>query len=560
MSRLSWNVPILVLATLAAFVPFLGKAFHIDDPLFIWCARQIVAHPLDPYGFSANWYGTPAPMAEIMRNPPLASYYLAAAGALVGWSESALHGAFLLVTLACVLGIHALARLLCGRPLLAALLALVCPTFLLSGTTVMCDMLMLAFWVWAVFVWVRGIESGRHGQLALAALLVTAAVMTKFNGLILVPLLFLHAAVRKRGLGLWVLHLAVPIAGLALYLAWAASRYGGSLWGGVGFAMRGVGGPSLAPRTVTLLAFAGGCCVPIVFASVSVWTRRAALRWLLGLLLLVGVLLLSGLVGRADVGALARPGATFLAQMAVLVIGGVTLVRMLWVESRKRLSAEAALLVGWVAATLAFAFVAWSVSGRYLLPMVPAVAILIVRSLEENRLSPTWSARLPLLVLVPSAALTVGAGIADATLAHSAREAARLLCGRSRGAGERLVYQGHWGFQYYMDLCGAEALSGSGTSVSAGDSIVVPENNTNLFRIDPRMARPVEQYEVPLRTPVATMSRPLGAGFHAAVWGPMPFVVGSPPPERYQVLRVTASGIFIRPAAAGVQRAVPPEP
>ena len=44
----------LVFVTLAALLPFLAKPFNIDDPLFIWLAHQIQAHPGDPFGFSVN--------------------------------------------------------------------------------------------------------------------------------------------------------------------------------------------------------------------------------------------------------------------------------------------------------------------------------------------------------------------------------------------------------------------------------------------------------------------------------------------------------------------------
>jgi len=35
------------------------------------------------------------------------------------------------------------------------------------------------------------------------------------------------------------------------------------------------------------------------------------------------------------------------------------------------------------------------------------------------------------------------------------------------------------------------------------------------------------------------MSRPPGAGFHAHVFGPLPFAFGPVPPERYQILQLT---------------------
>ena len=52
----------LTLVVFAALGPFLNKPFNIDDPLFIWAARQIQAHPLDPYGFDVNWYASATPM------------------------------------------------------------------------------------------------------------------------------------------------------------------------------------------------------------------------------------------------------------------------------------------------------------------------------------------------------------------------------------------------------------------------------------------------------------------------------------------------------------------
>jgi hypothetical protein len=39
------------LAVVVLLAPFLAKPFNMDDPLFIWAARQIQAHPLNPYGF-----------------------------------------------------------------------------------------------------------------------------------------------------------------------------------------------------------------------------------------------------------------------------------------------------------------------------------------------------------------------------------------------------------------------------------------------------------------------------------------------------------------------------
>src|SRR5215471_2041699 len=111
-------------AVIAALRPFLNKAFHIDDPLFLWMAQQISQHPGDPYGFWLNWYGIAQPMFLVMKNPPLSSYYMALAATFFGWSERAMHGAFLVPAVAAILGTFFLARRLCDSPLLVALLTL----------------------------------------------------------------------------------------------------------------------------------------------------------------------------------------------------------------------------------------------------------------------------------------------------------------------------------------------------------------------------------------------------------------------------------------------------
>ncbi len=48
----------VALACALAFVllvPFINKAYTIDDPLFLRAAQQIEKHPADFYGFRINW-------------------------------------------------------------------------------------------------------------------------------------------------------------------------------------------------------------------------------------------------------------------------------------------------------------------------------------------------------------------------------------------------------------------------------------------------------------------------------------------------------------------------
>ena len=172
-SRLAANPQrTLALLTIAVLLPFVSKPFNMDDPLFIWAAHQIQAHPADPFGFNVEWYWREFPMWKVTENPPLAAYYIALAAGCIGWSEIALHLAFLLPALAAILGTFRLARHFCNMPMTAALAVLFTPAFLVSSTTIMCDVPMLAFWVWAVVFWVEGLEKNCSWRLFAAGCLI----------------------------------------------------------------------------------------------------------------------------------------------------------------------------------------------------------------------------------------------------------------------------------------------------------------------------------------------------------------------------------------------------
>lgn len=169
-------VIIPVVITIICLAPFVNKAFHMDDPLFLWAAKQIQINPTNFYGFSVNWCGTVTPMAETTKNPPVASYYIALVASLFGWGEVPMHIAFLVPAVAAALGIYYLAAKFCSRPVLAALAAVLTPAFLVSSTNIMCDTMMLAFWAWAVLLWVKGIETNKYLNLFFASVLIAICI------------------------------------------------------------------------------------------------------------------------------------------------------------------------------------------------------------------------------------------------------------------------------------------------------------------------------------------------------------------------------------------------
>jgi len=522
---------ILVLVTLTCLLPFIGKAFHIDDSLFVWAGRHIQTQWWNPYGFEVNWYGYTMPMHEVTKNPPLACAYIALISSIFGESEVALHLGFLAQAIAVVLGTYRLARRLCARPFTAALAALFTPVFLVSSTTVMCDMLMLAFWIWAVVFWITGLDDDRPHTLALAGLLMGVCVLAKYFGIALIPLLLVYSLARKRRFGWWLAYLLLPVIVVLLYEYWTQTLYGHGLFLDA-FSYTNQAEPrtlrGLLVKAVTGVGFAGGCYAITLILTPLLWTRRV---WVgAGGVALVAVAWLFF----GSFASTATPGQLLIGfQWILLLLGGLGLLLLPILDWRRHKNAESLLLLLWIFGTFLFCILNWTINARALLPMAPAVAVLLLRRIEA--VAP--SAKLQWFFL-PAALLSVLVTVADYQLANSARAAAVMIKEKFGATQAATVwFQGHWGFQYYAEANGLRAYDSTRSQLQPGDLMVLPFNNTNLVPIPKEKAERLTILELPVLPWLTTMSRPMGAGFYMDILGPLPFAFGAVPPEKYYILR-----------------------
>jgi 4-amino-4-deoxy-L-arabinose transferase-like glycosyltransferase len=530
-------------------VPFLGKAFHLDDPLFIWAAQQITKHPFDPYGFEVVWYAYRMPMSEVAQNPPLASYFAALVGSVAGWSETALHFGFILSALGVVLGTYSLALRFTQRPLIAAAATLLAPGFLISATGLMCDTMMLALWVLAAFFWVEGLdEPDKPLYLAISSFLIAACALTKYFGVSLIPLLLVYSLVRKRRLGSWAGFLLVPLFIALGYEFWTRALYGRGLLSAA-FHYTGMAHGvvreelSVSGQALVGVAFAGGCALPALTFIPVLWSRKQVLvggilSALLGFSFFRGWINLGPYYANANW--VYEHMALVSSQMFVYLAGGISVLGLAIVDLRKKRDAASLLLFLWVAGTLVFAvFLNWVVTARSILPLVPAAAILIARRLDERRPTATRVHSLALVIpLMVSGVVSLWAASGDTALANTARTMANYIHQKTRNESRAVEFQGHWGFQYYMQLLGARPLEIQGHGSHPGDLIVIPKNNVNIFPI----SLPTTEegsVDIDVHSWAATMSKEVGAGFYFSGWGPLPFALGPVPPERYYLLRVT---------------------
>lgn len=539
-------------------LPFINKAIHIDDTVYMLVAQHIVSSPFDYFGFQMNWTGDLDWVHSFNKNPPGLSYYLAAWGVIFGWSEVSMHTAMLIPTSLASLGIYRLAELLCGRPLLATILAVCTPGFLVSCSNVMCEAPMLACYVWCVVWWVRGAQSGSQMQLALGALLLGVGVLVKFVVITALPLLMIYTVWKERRVTRKHYWFLIPVAMLMLYDLSSWVLYDKSfILDIVAFStFHASSAPqgSMVKKTFVALAFAGGLYLPALLVSLWSETRSVLIGVTLVLLAFVGYVFIRGgiddsymMYGLRGV----RWG--FVAHQVIFTVAGVYMFMLGALQLWKAADADTILLCSLIGGIFVFGgFVNWSVNARALLPMVPAVAIVIVRRIEA--LESVRMGRVGEVMLVTMAVvLSLAVGYGDYTFAGASRSFAADIHEEMQNVDGTVWYDGHLGFQWYMHRAGYQALDFYPSSdddtdeeqingpenvleVASPGDVLIGWQNANLMKSPPgNRIDSMESYSYPGSSLASTFDSARNTGFYGKPTILLPYRLGQAPPQRFRV-------------------------
>ncbi len=215
MPRLSFQLPWLALVLAASvLLPFLGKAYTMDDPVFLREAQHLLTDPIHPSAFEMVWGSDRRLRASAFLPGGPAIAYLLVPLAVADWREWAGHLLMLLYFAATIVGTATLARRLGlsrWAQQAAALLSASAPVALGMAGTLMPDIPAAMFSVWGIERYIVWINTRRWLPGLIAACLFALAVLTRLNLIVLVGIA-----------GLWGLHrswrLALP-AGIAVALS-----------------------------------------------------------------------------------------------------------------------------------------------------------------------------------------------------------------------------------------------------------------------------------------------------------------------------------------------------
>jgi hypothetical protein len=489
-----------LLAALALTVGNAAKPLVIDDPVYVALARQILAHPGDPYGFELYWYDAPEPAMTVGTLPALLPYWLAGAMALFGDEPAAWKLSLFPFALALT---GSLAFLLArfARPLaVPVLFTLALGPCVLPGFNLMLDVPAAALGLLGYALFVRACEREASALALAAGLVLGLALQTKYAAVTYPALAAIHAVIFRR----LRLAAAAGVAAAALFVGWEGllfARYGQShflaglerlqTFENLAFLERAeaeLPGTAAAWWTLGLISLAGGTAP---FA---------------GLLALAGLgvrpPLVSAAAGLAALGfalipALPRPSNGVAGgfwgrllqhnpELWLLVPLGLATFAGLFALARRGLSdpaparaREDVLLAAWLLLEVAAYFVISPYPAvRRVIGLAIAAALLAARAVALRWEHPEAraGARVAVTFGLALALLFYASELADARTrrAFVAQIALRLSELGAPAARETVWFSGHWEVQFYGERAGWRIVIPERSRLRRGDWLVIP--------------------------------------------------------------------------------------
>ena len=495
-------------------LPFLNKPFTIDDPLFLGAAQHVLVDPLHPGDFEQVWNaGDRQRLSEYWVGGAVPAYLLVPV-ALAGNREWVAHLYQLL--LLCVFlwaTVDFAERLGCDRMQAGAvgLLTASNPVTLAMAATCMPDIMAAAFAMLGMgrviaFREERRVRDGLAAGLFLALAITcrgTTAMLFAVAALLLAP-----SSVKRAASYYWPLLLAAATVGAILML----NR-------GVAGSFQSLTSIRNVPRNL------------VAFLCFQALTGPVLVYWLL-------------IAGRR-----------FLAAVAALVALGCALAWAAGSSNLRQYAVPAALGICFLAAVLgllrelrhAVPLAVWAGAGliaapyvhmaaKYLLPGVPAMALLVV--LHGAKLQPQRFRFLTALLIAAGGAAGLLIVVGDSTLAGSQRAAVEQLVTPAVQRGRTVWAGGQWAFLYYAQRAGAKALANQPPLPQSGDAIVI--SRLDYYGMLDRLPLDLDLVRVKpdTRCGVFILNRPHAAGFYSIRFGYLPFALGCGEVNRYDVYRV----------------------
>jgi len=540
-SRRNLSLALLLLAAGAITLPFIFKSFHLDDTFFVWLAREKLSHPLalglPDHGYEGNFFSL-----YLDTHPPLLTSYLALLMRICGGvSEAGLHSGFVIFPALAAMSMYVLARRFTGSPLVAALLLVVSPGFMVMSQSIMTDVPALSLWLAGIAAYVYGVDRNSGRLFVLGGVFISLAILTTYQSFSLLPLLFLYALLKR---GITWKSMAPLMAGLVVFA------------GIVLLYFLKTGGPpklsysiglNLAPafianKILATVSVVGGAIVfPVLLTVGMLKGRKDYLAFAV-----IFALLMLFFLSKASSGQ--YTDASAILQSLFYSAGLLAIYRFfnMGVDSAvaRPLSAKDGdniFLILWISGVLVYSIILLPyASTRYLLPLFPPVILMFVE--YARTVFPTgvkWSC-FAVVAIVCTAVTGFSASIADYQLSNVYRDFASAYSQKLQADGHAVWFAGEFGLRYYLEDNGGRYLTRDDNSPVPGDHVILSHDLIAHYISDDLYNRlELEQsVDYPAGWPVRVESVGSQAGFYDQFHGNLPYSLSTEPLETIDIYTV----------------------
>lgn len=528
------SLAVLLAVVCAVTLPFIHKAFHLDDTVFIWLAEEKLSDPL-ALGLPDHGYEGELFSEYLDTHPPLLASYLAllikASG---GASETGLHLGFIIFPALAALSMYFLARRFTDSPLFAAMLLIVTPGFMVMSQSVMSDVAALSLWLTAIAAYVYAIDRDDGRLLILAGSVLSLAVLTTYQSLSLVPLLLLYVFLKRRVS--WK-NLAPLAAGLLVFGAFVIYFFLAT--GGppkLSYSIGIITDPDfISKKILSIVTVLGGA---IIFPLFLVWGMLKGKRDYLVFSGLVAILLVSILI-QVAAGQYSVPAA--LLQVIFYAAGILVLYRLLMVGSDAALSrdrsesdTDSIFLIVWIGGVLIYSVALLPyASTRYLLPLFPPVVLVFIRYARGVITGARNWRNFALAAIIVTAIPGIAVAVADYQLAGVYRDFGSTFPHEPEAQERKIWFAGEFGLRYYLEANGGQYITRQGDQPAPGDYVVmshqvISSHISDELKQSLQLER-VEEY--PVGWPVRIQDEGSLAGFYGQFHGYLPYSFSSDPVE-----------------------------
>ena len=551
--------PIILIAifALALSLPFLNKAYHIDDAAFIYVADQIAKDPLRPYSFILEW-GSKSGLATHILDTPLVSYYIALITWLFGRSEIILHLSFIIFPVTAGISFYFIAKKLIRWPLTATLIMLSTAIFLVSSQNLMLDIPMLSLFLLAFALFTEGVDGGNHKLLFFGSFIAGAAYLAKPNAIFIIPLLLFYCFLKKKPR--YMIYQLIPIAFIILFAVHnyyfedriLIREYVPFLYGAKGNSIK-----VIIAYLFSNLSYIGGATIftPFLLYPFVLKRKNALLLPVSILVSFISSLMLykssSGFVS----------GQYSLLQISLFFIFTLSsLFFILLVLAENYANAKSGIssllhfknikydanklfIFAWFIEMLAVNSIISGGAAKYDTLLLPPFILSYFSIFEKHKKQPKSNpGRLLAFILFFTLLTGIAAAYADYQYANSYRSFSNEAPKNYKTANNIVHFVGGGGFQYYMNEKGYRMLLVNDNSPKKGD-VIIKARISFPRKMAPELTKRLEligTVSYNSKIPVRTQNPAAHAGFYTYGGGFLPYSFSSASLENFDIYRVKA--------------------